>query len=161
MNILRSHRPFEILLAEDNPGDVRLTREALRDASISNHLHVVPDGVETIEFLHHKGRYAEEPYPDLIILDLNMPRMDGRKVLAILKSDTKLRRIPIVILSSSQSETDIRSAYELQANCYVTKPSDFEQFVRVVREIDAFWAVVAELPASQISTNNHENNHHE
>ena len=146
MNIAHCRRPVEILLAEDNPGDVRLTREALRDASISNHLHVVPDGVETIAFLRHQDRYIHAPPPDLILLDLNMPRMDGRRVLAAVKADPRLRRIPVVVLSSSQSETDIRTAYELQANCYVTKPTDFEQFVAVVREIEEFWAAVVELP---------------
>ena len=146
MNILHCHRPVEILLAEDNPGDVRLTREALRDASISNHLHVVSDGVETIAFLRHQDRYGRAPLPDLILLDLNMPRMDGRRALAAIKADPHLRRIPVVILSSSQSELDIRMAYELQANCYVTKPTDFEQFISVVREIEQFWAAVVELP---------------
>ena len=146
MNILQCHRTFEILLAEDNPGDVRLTREALRTASISHHLHVVPDGVEALAFLRHQGPYAQTPKPDLVLLDLNMPRMDGRRVLATIKADPELRRIPVVILSSSQNGTDIESAYELQANCYVAKPSDFEQFMSVVKEIEEFWAVTAELP---------------
>ena len=146
MNFLYCHRPFEILLAEDNPGDVRLTREALRTASISHHLHVVPDGVEALDFLRHQGRYTETPKPDLILLDLNMPRMDGRRLLVYIKADPELRRIPVVILSSSQNGTDIESAYELQANCYVSKPTDFEQFMRVVREIEEFWAITAELP---------------
>lgn len=146
MNFLHCHRPFEILLAEDNPGDVRLTREALRDSSISHNLHVVPDGVEALAFLLHQGRYAEAPQPDLILLDLNMPRMDGRRLLAAVKADARLRRIPIVILSSSQNETDIQSAYELQANCYITKPTDLEQFINVVKEIQEFWAITAELP---------------
>ncbi|MCX7008391.1 MAG: response regulator [Kiritimatiellaeota bacterium] len=155
MNFLHSHRPFEILLVEDNPGDVRLTREALRDTSISHHLHVVTDGVEAMTFLRHQGNYTGAPQPDLILLDLNMPRMDGRRVLALLKKDAKLRRIPVVILSSSQNETDIQSAYELQANCYITKPTDFEQFMGVVKEIEEFWAVTAELPlvAKQGQTN--------
>lgn len=146
MNFIQCHRPFEILLAEDNPGDVRLTREALRDASISHHLHVVPDGVEMIAFLRHQAPYTTTPRPDLILLDLNMPRMDGRRVLAMVKNDVQLRRIPVVILSSSQNDTDILAAYELQANCYITKPTDFEQFISVVKEIEEFWAVTAELP---------------
>jgi CheY-like chemotaxis protein len=146
MNFTHCHRPFEILLAEDNPGDVRLIREALRDASISHRLHVVPDGVEVMAFLHHQTPYAAAPRPDLILLDLNMPRMDGRRVLALLKEAPLLRRIPVVILSSSQNEADILSAYELQANCYVTKPTDFEQFMSVVKEIEEFWAITAELP---------------
>lgn len=146
MNFIQCHRTFEILLAEDNPGDVRLTREALRDTSISHHLYVVPDGVEALAFLRHQAPYTAAPQPDLIILDLNMPRMDGRRVLALLKSDASLRRIPIVILSSSQNDADIQSAYELQANCYITKPTDLDQFISVVKEIEEFWAVTAELP---------------
>jgi CheY-like chemotaxis protein len=146
VNFLHCQRPFEILLAEDNPGDVRLTREALRDTSISHRLHVVPDGVEAMDFLHREGVHAGAPLPDLILLDLNMPRMDGRRVLALLKADAGLRRIPVVVLSSSQNEADIQSAYALQANCYVTKPTDFEQFLKVVKEIEEFWAVTAVLP---------------
>ena len=140
------HRSFEILLAEDNPGDVRLTREALRDTHISHHLHVVPDGVETMAFLRHQGPYTATPRPDLILLDLNMPRMDGRRVLALLKGDSNLRCIPVVVLSCSQNETDIESAYELQANCYVTKPADFDHFISVVKAIEDFWTSIAELP---------------
>ncbi len=146
MNFIHCHRPFEILLAEDNPGDVRLTREALRDTTISYHLHVVPDGVETMAFLRRQGPYGTAPRPDLIMLDLNMPRMDGRRVLARLKSDPSLRRIPVVILSSSQNDADIQSAYDLQANCYITKPTDLDQFIMIVKEIEEFWAVTAELP---------------
>jgi CheY-like chemotaxis protein len=146
MNFSQCHRSFEILLAEDNPGDVRLTREALRDTSISLHLHVVPDGVETMAFLRHQGPYTTTPRPDLILLDLNMPRMDGRRVLALLKNDTRLRCIPVVVLSCSQNETDIEAAYDLQANCYVTKPTDFDQFTSVVKAIEEFWTRIAELP---------------
>ena len=146
MNFLHCHRPFEILLAEDNPGDVRLTREALRNTSISHNLYVVPDGVEALAFLLHQGNYATVPKPDLILLDLNMPRMDGRRVLTYIKADAELRRIPIVILSSSQNESDVQSSYDLQANCYITKPSDFDQFIKVVKEIQEFWAITAELP---------------
>jgi len=150
MNFIHCHRPFEILLAEDNPGDVRLTREALRDTSISYHLHVVPDGVEALTFLRRQGPYTAAPKPDLIMLDLNMPRMDGRRVLALLKSDANLRSIPIVILSSSQNEADIQAAYELQANCYITKPTDLDQFINIVKEIEEFWAITAELPQAAL-----------
>ena len=152
MTFTQCHRPFEILLAEDNPGDVRLAREALRDARISHNLHVVPDGVEAMAFLRHEGSYANTPTPDLMLLDLNMPRMDGRRVLALVKSDPSLRRIPIVVLSSSENGTDIKSSYELQANCYITKPTDFDQYIAVVRKIEEFWAVVVELPLSKITS---------
>ena len=152
MTFTQCHRPFEILLAEDNPGDVRLAREALRDARISHNLHVVPDGVEAMAFLRHEGSYAHTPTPDLMLLDLNMPRMDGRRVLALVKSDPSLRRIPIVVLSSSENGTDIKSSYELQANCYITKPTDFDQYIAVVRKIEEFWAVVVELPLSKITS---------
>ena len=148
MTFSHCHRPFEILLAEDNPGDVRLTREALSTTSISFRLHVVPDGVETVAFLRRQGPYAATPRPDLILLDLNMPRMDGRHVLALLKNDASLRRIPIVILSSSQNAAEIEAAYELQANCYVTKPTDLDQFISIVQAIEEFWATSAELPLS-------------
>jgi CheY-like chemotaxis protein len=146
MTLLQCHRPFEILLAEDNPGDVRLAREAFREANISHNLHVVADGVEAMAFLHHEGRYASAPTPDIILLDLNMPRMDGRRVLALVKGDPTLRRTPIVVLSSSENGTDIQTSYELQANCYITKPTDFDQYIAVVRKIEEFWAFVAELP---------------
>ena len=147
MTFVQQHRPFEILLAEDNPGDVRLTREALRDSSILYHLHVVPDGVVAMAFLHHEDAYAGAPRPDLILLDLNMPRMDGRHVLALIKNDADLRRIPVVVLTSSQNETDIQSAYELQANCYITHPNDFDKFIGVVKEVEEFWTTTAELPS--------------
>jgi len=146
MIFTQCRRPFEILLAEDNPGDIRLTREALRATNINHHLHVVLDGVEAMAFLRHQGAYAGTPQPDLILLDLNMPRMDGRHVLALLKSDADLRRIPVVVLTCSQNETDIQAVYELQANCYVTKPSDFDEFMSVVKAIEEFWTITAELP---------------
>jgi CheY-like chemotaxis protein len=147
MTFIQQHRPFEILLAEDNPGDVRLTREALRESNILHHLHVVSDGVAAMAFLRHEDAYAGTPRPDLILLDLNMPRMDGRRVLALIKNDADLRRIPVVILTSSQNETDVQSAYDLQANCYVTKPTDFDQFIGVVKEVEEFWTTTAELPS--------------
>jgi CheY-like chemotaxis protein len=138
--------PIEILLAEDNPGDVRLTREAIKDAKVHNRLHVVTDGVEAMAFLRHEGNYAAAPRPDLILLDLNMPRMDGREVLKQLKSDDNFRRIPVVIITSSQAEEDILKAYDLQANCYVTKPVDLEQFMKVIRSVEEFWLTVVKLP---------------
>jgi CheY-like chemotaxis protein len=149
--LVDSHKPIEILLAEDNPGDVRLTREALKDARVSNNLSVVADGVETMAFLRHEGRYADAPQPNLILLDLNMPHMDGRQVLATIKADDDLRRIPVVVLSTSQDRQDIQRAYALQANCYVTKPADYEDFVNVVKSVEEYWAAVAQLPPAQFA----------
>ena len=137
---------IEILLVEDNPGDARLTIEAMREAKVRNRMHVVEDGVEAMAFLRRQGRYGEAPRPDLILLDLNMPRKDGREVLAEVKADPDLKRIPVVILTTSRAEEDVLRAYDLHANCYVTKPVDFEQFMRVVREIDEFWVKVVTLP---------------
>ncbi|MCX7824321.1 MAG: response regulator [Verrucomicrobiae bacterium] len=146
MNGTEMGRPIEILLAEDNPGDVRLTQEALRDAKVRNNLTTVPDGVETIAYLRREGRYANAPRPDLILLDLNMPRKDGRQVLAEIKADANLRRIPVVILTTSQAEEDIMRAYDLNANCYITKPVDLLQFLKVVRSIEEFWLMIVKLP---------------
>jgi chemotaxis family two-component system response regulator Rcp1 len=141
-------RPVEILLVEDNPGDVRLTREALREGKIRNNLSVVPDGVEALAFLRREGRYAGSPHPDVILLDLNLPRKSGREVLAEIKSDSQLRRIPVVILTTSADEQDILRAYELHANCYITKPVDFEQFITVIQAIENFWLTVVTLPGA-------------
>ena len=138
--------PIEILLVEDNPGDVRLTQEAVRETKVHNNLHVVTNGYDAMAFLHHEGRFAEVPRPDLILLDLNMPGMDGREVLRQVKSDDKLRRIPVVIITSSQAEEDILRAYDLQASCYVTKPVDLDQFVKVVKSIEDFWLTIVKLP---------------
>ncbi|MBM3889022.1 MAG: response regulator [Verrucomicrobia bacterium] len=146
MNGMEMGRPIEILLAEDNPGDVRLTQEALRDAKVRNNLTAVADGVETMAYLRREGRYAEAPRPDLILLDLNMPRMDGRQALAQIKADANLRRIPVVILTTSQAEEDIMRAYDLNANCYITKPVDLQQFLKVVRSIEEFWLMIVKLP---------------
>jgi len=146
MNTDTTTHPVEILLAEDNPGDVRLTQEALKDAKVHNRLHVVTDGVEAMAFLRREGDYAGVPRPDLILLDLNMPRMDGREVLKQLKSDEDFRRIPVVIITSSQAEEDILKAYDLQANCYVTKPVDLEQFMKVIKSVEEFWLTVVKLP---------------
>jgi CheY-like chemotaxis protein len=139
-------RPAEILLAEDNPADVRLTREALRDAKMNNNLNVVTDGVEAMAFLRREGKYAGAPRPDVILLDLNMPRKDGRQVLAEVKADEKLRSIPVVILTSSQAEEDILRAYNLNVNCYVTKPVELDQFMKIIKSIENFWLEIVALP---------------
>jgi CheY-like chemotaxis protein len=139
-------QPIEILLVEDNPGDARLTIEAMREAKVRNRIHVVEDGVEAMEFLRRRGRFGDAPRPDLILLDLNLPRMDGREVLSEVKSDPDLRRIPVVVLTTSQTEEDVIRAYDLHANCYVTKPVDLEQFMKIVNQIDEFWVKVVTLP---------------
>ncbi len=143
-----SNGAIEILLVEDNPGDVRLTTEAFREAKVCNRLHVVTDGVEATEFLQKRGKYTVAPTPDLILLDLNLPKKDGREVLAELKADEKLKRIPVVVLTSSKAEQDIARSYELQASCYVTKPLDLDQFITVVRSIGDFWLAIVKLPRS-------------
>ncbi len=138
--------PVEILLAEDNPGDVKLTRKALEKGKLVNNLHVVNDGVEAMAFLRREGEHADEPRPDLILLDLNMPRMDGQEVLAEIKEDEQLRRIPVVVLTSSDAEEDIVKSYELHANAYLTKPVDFDGFLEVVQTLEDFWLEVVRLP---------------
>jgi len=140
-------RPIEILLVEDNPGDVRLTIEALRDGKVRNNLSVVGDGVEALAFLRREGRYASAPRPDLILLDLNLPKMDGREVLAAIKADPSLRMIPVVVLTTSNAEQDIVRTYALHANCYITKPVDLDQFITVVKTIEDFWFTIVTLPA--------------
>jgi two-component system, chemotaxis family, response regulator Rcp1 len=140
-------RPMEILLVEDNPGDVRLTQEALKEAKVRNNLSLAWDGVEALAFLRREREHGEAPRPDLILLDLNLPRKDGREVLEEIKADPELRRIPVVILTTSEAEQDIVRAYDLHVNCYVTKPVDLEQFVRVVKSIEDFWLTVVKLPA--------------
>jgi len=136
----------EILLVEDSPGDVRLTQEALKDSKLYNNLNVVPDGVEAIAFLRRQGEYANAPRPDLILLDLNLPRMDGRQVLQEIKNDENLKRIPVVVLTTSSNETDIFITYNLHANCYISKPVDFTQFINVVKSIESFWFSIVKLP---------------
>ena len=140
-------RAIEILLVEDSPGDVTLTIEALRDAKVANNLHVARDGEEALRFLRQEGEFADKPRPDLILLDLNMPRKDGREVLADLKIDPDLKRIPVVVLTTSQSEDDVAAVYNLSANCYVAKPVDLDQFLGVVRAIDDFWLSLVKLPS--------------
>ncbi|MDZ7956930.1 MAG: response regulator [Aulosira sp. DedQUE10] len=146
MNNLSAFMPIEVLLVEDNPGDALLTRIALEDSKISVHLNVVEDGVEAMAFLRKQDKYADVPHPDLVLLDLNLPKKDGREVLAEIKGDEHLRRIPVVVLTTSQAEEDILKAYNLSANCYITKPVDFDQFVRIVRSIENFWFAVVKLP---------------
>jgi CheY-like chemotaxis protein len=139
-------RPIEILLVEDNPGDVRLTIEALREGKVHNNLHVARDGVEAIEFLRQLGAHAEAVRPDLILLDLNLPKKGGREVLAEIKGDPELQSIPVVVLTTSRAEQDVLETYRLQANCYITKPVDLEQFISVVKSIEDFWLTVVTLP---------------
>jgi two-component system response regulator len=140
-------RDVEILLVEDNQADARLTKEAMKEAKVRNTIWHVIDGVEALAFLRREGRYADVPRPDLILLDLNMPRKDGREVLAALKADDRFKRIPVVVLTSSEAEEDILKAYNLCANCYVTKPVDLDQFLKVVRAIEEFWLTIVKLPA--------------
>ncbi|WP_375503996.1 response regulator [uncultured Nostoc sp.] len=138
--------PIEVLLVEDNPGDAQLTRIALEESKISIHLNVVEDGVEAMAFLRKQEKYVKAAHPDIVLLDLNLPRKDGREVLAEIKGDEKLKRIPVVILTTSQAEEDILKAYNLCANCYITKPVDFDQFVKIVQSIENFWFAIVKLP---------------
>ena len=146
MDDFMTGRPVQILLVEDNPGDIRLTMEALKEGKIANALHVARDGAEALAFLRREGAYADTPRPDVILLDLNLPRMDGRDVLAAVKVDENLRRIPVVVLTTSEAEQDILKAYNLNANCYVTKPLDLDQFIRVIKTIEDFWLTIVKLP---------------
>ena len=139
-------RQIEILLVEDNPGDARLTQEAMRAAKMTNVLHVVEDGEQAMEFLRRRSRFKDAPRPDLILLDLNLPKKDGRAVLAEVKTDPDLRRIPVVVLTTSRSEEDVMQAYDMHANAYVTKPVNLEKFMRIVALIDEFWLKVVTLP---------------
>jgi len=139
-------RPIEILLVEDNPGDVRLTREGLSAAKLVNHLTVVHDGLSALQLLRNEGEYAEATRPDLVLLDLNLPGFGGLDVLKELKADPALRALPVIVLSSSEAERDIAESYDLHANCYVTKPIDFERFVEVVQAIEQFWFSIVKLP---------------
>ncbi len=139
-------RPFEILLVEDNLGDVRLTQETLKDFRVHNHLSVAGDGVEAMAFLRREGKYASASRPDLILLDLNLPRKDGREVLAEIKVDQQLRRIPVVILTTSSADADILNTYEHHANCYIKKPVDLDQFSAVLKSIESFWFTIVKLP---------------
>jgi CheY-like chemotaxis protein len=147
MNTNTPYRPVEILLVEDSPSDADLTVEALSDGKVVNNLHWVEDGVEALAFLRRQGKYSHAPRPDLILLDLNLPKKDGREVLAQIKADSSLKLIPVVILTTSAAERDILKIYELNGNCYVTKPIDLEQFIAVVKLIEMFWLAVVKLPS--------------
>ncbi len=145
---MRQSKLIEILLVEDNPGDVRLTREAMKEAKIQNNLNVVEDGIEAMSFLRQEGKYRDSPRPDLILLDLNLPRKNGREVLAEIKEDADLRFIPVVILTTSKAEEDIMKTYGHHANCYITKPVELEQFISVVKSIQDFWIGIVQLPSA-------------
>jgi CheY-like chemotaxis protein len=148
MNTVEFGRPVEILLVEDNPGDVRLTMEAFREAKVRSRINTVPDGLEAMAFLHRDGTYFNAPCPDLILLDLNLPKKDGREVLAAIKADENIKHIPVVVLTTSTAEQDIIKSYELQANCYVTKPVGLDQFLTKVQAIGDFWLDTVKLPRS-------------
>ena len=141
----QAERPIELLLVEDNAGDVRLTEEAFKDGHISVHFSVATDGVEAVEFLRRSGRYANAPRPDLILLDLNLPRKNGSEVLSDIKSDPELKRIPVVVMTSSTAGEDVKRCYNLNANCYITKPMDFDDLVAAVKSIEDFWLCTATL----------------
>ncbi len=145
---LQSWQAIEILLVEDNPGDVRLTVEGLNEGKVRNNLHVAKDGVEALAFLRREGQYADAIRPDLVLLDLNLPRKDGRQVLSEIKADPALKTIPVVVLTTSRAEQDVLHSYQLQANCYITKPVDLEQFITVVKSIEDFWLTIVTLPTS-------------
>jgi len=144
-----AERIMAILVVDDNPGDVRLTAEALKDGEVESRLYVAGDGVEALAFLRREGRFGDAPRPDLILLDLNMPIMNGRQVLAEIKEDAALRQIPVVILTGSREMDDIVRTYDLHANCYVSKPIDFEQFIDMVKSITDFWLTTVELPTEE------------
>lgn len=139
-------RPVEVLLVEDNPGDVRLTQEAFKDGRMLIHLSVAGDGVEALDFLYRQGKFADAPRPDLILLDLNLPRKNGREVLMAIKADPELRRIPVIVMTTSKADQDIHRAYNLNANCYITKPVELDEFLKVVRSIEDFWLTIVTLP---------------
>lgn len=146
MSFQYNDHSIEILLVEDNPGDVRLTQEVLREGKVHNHLNIVDDGVKALAFLNKEPPYIHAPNPDLILLDLNLPKKDGREVLQSIKEHHHLRRIPVVVLTTSQAEQDILYAYDLHANCYITKPIDLDQFIKVVKSIEEFWLTIVKLP---------------
>jgi CheY-like chemotaxis protein len=147
MTARMSNRPIEILLVEDNLGDARLTQEALKEGKVRNNLHHARDGVEAMAFLRREDKNADAPRPDLVLLDLNLPRKDGREVLAEMKEDPDLRLIPVVVLTTSEAEQDVLRTYQLRANCYITKPVDLEKFITIVRSIEDFWLTIVRLPS--------------
>lgn len=143
---MENYKLADILLVEDNPGDARLAEEALKDSKVKNQLHIVMDGLAATDFLFKRNEYKDAPTPDIILLDLNLPKKDGREVLAEIKADEKLKRIPVVILTMSDAEKDILKVYDLHANCYITKPLDLDKFMEVVRSIEDFWLTIVKLP---------------
>jgi CheY-like chemotaxis protein len=147
MSTRTGNRPIEILLVEDNPGDARLTEEALKEGKVRNNLHHARDGVEAMEFLERRGEHKNKPRPDLVLLDLNLPRKDGREVLADMRKNPELKTIPVVVLTTSEAEQDVVRTYELCANCYITKPVDLEKFITIVRSIEDFWLTIVRLPS--------------
>jgi len=149
MSLKNKLRPVEILLIEDNPGDVRLTKEALKEGKIINNLHVAEDGIEALAYLKKQGKFKNEPIPDLILLDLNLPRKDGRELLAEIKEDQSFKHIPVVVLTTSKAEEDIIKSYESHANCYITKPVDMNQFIKIVKSIEYFWFSIVKLPPNK------------
>jgi chemotaxis family two-component system response regulator Rcp1 len=142
-----SSRPIEILLVEDNPGDIRLTLEAFKEGKTRNHFMVMNDGVEALAYLRREGRHAKAVRPELILLDLNLPKKDGREVLAEIKADDRLLKIPVIVLTTSAAEDDVAKAYSRHANCYITKPADLDEFLRVVQSIESFWLTLVKLPS--------------
>lgn len=141
--------PVKILLVEDNPGDIRLTKEALREGKVYNEMHVATDGLEALAFLRQKGQYANAPRPDVVLLDLNLPLMNGVEVLAEIKADPHLKRIPVIVLTTSEDERDILKSYDLHANAYVTKPVDLERFIEIIEQIEGFWLTIVKLPPTE------------
>ncbi|MBD3219495.1 MAG: response regulator [candidate division Zixibacteria bacterium] len=146
MSIIKDLRPIDVLLVEDNPGDVRLTEEALKIGKVANNLVVAQDGLEALDILHQRGKFKDAMVPDMILLDLNLPKVDGREVLRDIKKDEDLKRIPVIVLTTSQNEQDILKAYGLHANCYITKPVDLDDFINAVRMIENFWLSIVRLP---------------
>jgi CheY-like chemotaxis protein len=149
VNKLTGADVIDILLVEDSPGDVRLTQEALSEGRVANRLHVVGDGEEALAYLRREGRFADAPEPGLVLLDLNLPRLDGREVLRIMKSDPDLKRIPVVVLTTSTSDVDVLHVYDLAGNCYIPKPVDYDRFIEVARSIESFWLTIVRLPVRQ------------
>ena len=149
MRFMNEVRPVDILLVEDNPGDVRLTKEALRDAKVLNEIYIAKDGVEAMDFLRRKGKFSKVPLPDLILLDLNLPRKDGRQVLAEIKEDPILKHIPVVVLTTSKADEDIIKTYNLHANAYITKPVDLNRFAEIIHVLNEFWFTIVKLPPKE------------
>lgn len=139
-------KAVDILLVEDNPGDIRLTQEAMKEARLTNTLHVARNGVQAMDFLHQRGEFQEAPRPDLVLLDLNLPQLSGREVLKQMKDDAVLRRIPVIVLSTSEANRDVLESYDLHANCYINKPVDFDEFLRLLVSIESFWFQLVKLP---------------